>query len=103
MHIRNRFAAVAPCTLDELFEQTTPVQPSSSAANTASYEKPRDLWALRALPLSAGRAVGIRLVDGRVLKVAVVTSAGLKWHLATSVLTPQQAAHWARTGQFYKA
>ncbi len=108
MRIRTPFASVAPATPAELLEQAFPSGPSAFVGAAASPSavptvspKPLTLWANRSLMTNSGRAIAIRLV-GADLKVGLVYAGALRWSPAKHVLSEQQAAAWARDGQFYQ-
>jgi hypothetical protein len=90
MHIRTSRAAVAADT--HFHPQNR--RPSQRPTTT--------LWATRPLALRAGRAIGVRLVGGLDVEVAVVPRGEdrLRWLPASVVLTEKQAEVWVRSTQF---
>lgn len=98
MHSRYQRAAVA--TEEPLFFHRRAANPRLSVSlNPSKFA--RVLWASSAMPVQAGRLVGVRLV-GQAIEVALVRPGAerLDWVVADTVMTESQVSKWLRMARF---
>lgn len=99
MHLRYPRAAVAAEPSPSV-GSLADIFPTPRAGTDAP--RPQVLWASPALPVRAGRLVGVRRV-GQAVQVALIKPGEdrLRWVAAESVLTEFQARTWVQTAQFF--
>jgi hypothetical protein len=98
MHSRYPRAAVATEGTPFFHRRSASPRPTISLNPSKSA---RVLWATSAMPVQAGRLVGVRLV-GQVIEVALVRSGAerLDWVVADKVLNDSQVSKWLRMARF---
>jgi hypothetical protein len=98
MHVRYPRAAVAT---DAAPSHDDSVDVRGTPRTLIGTRALRTLWASPAMPVRAGRLIGVRL-RGEAVEVALVARDAdhLRWVPAASVLTQVQVELWLKTSQF---